>query len=135
MSNDRASQLKTSEIHGWHVYVISEEGREFSKIGSACRPQYRIDSIRNGNPRKLEIIKTWHLNSREIARRVEREAILSMPSRVKNRDWIAGSPEDAISAVEAAISKIPSPFFDGGKWKLNFASKSTEPNKGNQRHD
>lgn len=99
-----SDQIKAGKLHGWHVYVIAEDGNEFSKIGTAFNLTYRLAGLKNGNPRPLRIARSWHLDSREAAYAVEKVALATCAGRLPGRDWLDCAPEIAIAAVETAIS-------------------------------
>jgi hypothetical protein len=95
------------EVHGWHVYLVQEDGGAFCKIGTALTLNYRLAGLKNGNPRPLSITHSWHLDSRDKALRVERRALeLAGPRRLANRDWVHGTSESTRQFVEIAISEI-----------------------------
>lgn len=107
MGNSYHNQVRTGELHGWHVYVLSEEGGEYSKIGSATNIKYRVSGLRNGNPRDLSVACDWHFTGRAGARAVEARALkLAGSKRIPGRDWLRATPEQAIELVETAISDL-----------------------------
>jgi hypothetical protein len=107
MPNAYSDQVRAGVIHGWHVYVLSEEGDSYSKIGSALSVKYRVDGLRNGNPRILAVIQQWHFTSRAGARAVEARALaLGDEYRLKNRDWLRLSARDSVHLVELAMAEL-----------------------------
>lgn len=103
MSNYRSDQIKRGKIHGWYVYVLYEEGTGFAKIGSAARTDYRLGSLQSGNPRRLQVLKAWHLDDRETARMVEMTALKNAGEfRIPKSEWLKPGA-DAVALVEAAI--------------------------------
>jgi hypothetical protein len=105
MASCRGDQVKLGKIYGWHVYVIQEIGHaEYCKIGSASRPEYRLSSLQGGNPRRLEIVESWHLDDRETARAVEASALSELKAiRIPKSEWIKCAPEMAIATIERII--------------------------------
>lgn len=105
MPSYRSDQIKIGKIYGWHVYVIVEiDHDEFCKIGSASRVDYRLSSLQGGNPRRLKIAKSWHLDNREVARKVELDALKAMADRrLPKSEWIKCPSLAAIEAVERVI--------------------------------
>lgn len=107
MSANYADQLRKSEYFGWHVYAVHEVGGEFSKVGTASTPAYRIAGLQNGNPRRLAVVGIWHLDSRDLAFEVEKIALLHLGNdRVPGRDWVRCGPEQAREAVVDAIDQL-----------------------------
>lgn len=107
MANSFADQTKAGDIHGWHVYVLSEKGNAFCKIGSSLTVDYRLQGLQNGNPRTLAVVGDWHLNSRAGARSVEKRALaLASKYRLKGRDWLECPYWMAIEFVERAIAEL-----------------------------
>lgn len=107
MANSYADQTKAGDMHGWHVYVISEDGNAFSKIGSALTVDYRLSSLGNGNPRKLTVVRDWHFTNRSGARAVEKRALdISGATRLTGRDWLRCPYWVAIEYVEIAITEL-----------------------------
>lgn len=104
MSSNYAQQLAASKMHGWHVYVLAEDGGEYSKIGSALNFRYRLAGVQGGNPRKLILCAVWHFKDRGHARQVEAWALgRADVERVAKRDWVKCRPERAIELVKLAI--------------------------------
>lgn len=105
MAGYRSDQIKTGNIYGWHVYIIKEDGNTgYCKIGSTSRVDYRLDGLRTGNPRKLILFRSWHLDSREIARNLETTALhLAGPKRLPKSEWLKCSSDEAAEIVERAI--------------------------------
>lgn len=107
MANAYSDQMRAGELHGWRVYVLSEEGDAYCKIGSALTVKYRVDGLRNGNPRVLTVVRDWHFSGRSIARAVEARALeLGDEYRLKNRDWLKLSASRAIQLVELAMEEL-----------------------------
>ena len=107
MANSYADQAKAGEMHGWHVYVLSEEGDAYCKIGSALTVKYRVEGLRNGNPRALTVRADWHFSSRQEARSVEARALmLSDPWRLLGRDWLKMPASNAVGFVVNAIAEL-----------------------------
>lgn len=107
MPNYVSDQIKAGQIHGWHVYVLEEEGGEFCKIGSAFTIPYRLGSLQGGNPRRLSVFRSWHLDDRESARGVEYEALKALSDcRLPKSEWVKFSPAAAAAVVEAVISDM-----------------------------
>lgn len=107
MSNYFSDQNDLGKRWGWHVYVVIEEGGAFVKIGTARSLAYRLDGLKNGNPRPLRVVKSWCLDSRPSALAVEKAALKACGAkRIAGRDWVMGNPESAIAAVEFAIERL-----------------------------
>lgn len=107
MANSFADQVRAGDRHGWRVYVLSERGEEFCKIGSALTVSYRIQSLRNGNPRPLLLVAEWVFASRQQARMVESRALINAgPLRIQGRDWLECSSTIAVDLIENAISEL-----------------------------
>lgn len=107
MTNYRSDQLDRARIWGWFVYVVAEEGGAYSKIGTAANPKYRLESLRNGNPRPLVIAATWRLASRDEAFKLEKAALVAMGiGRSPGRDWVRTTPSKAIEAVERELVRL-----------------------------
>ena len=99
--------MKRAELHGWHIYVVYELEGPYTKIGTAGTVAYRVASLRDGNPRKLEIYKSWRLSSRENAFKVERAALARAEAkRVPGRDWVLLSHNLAAKLVEGAATEL-----------------------------
>ncbi|WP_430649824.1 GIY-YIG nuclease family protein [Bradyrhizobium ottawaense] len=95
------------EIHGWYVYLVEEEGGAFCKIGTALTLDYRLSSLKHGNPRPISIVKSWHMASRHAALQAERKALeLCGDSRLKGRDWIRGPASSVMPIIDQAISVV-----------------------------
>ncbi len=107
MPNAYSDQVDAGDIHGWHVYVLAEEGDEYCKIGSALTVKYRIDGLKNGNPRKLAVVADYHCQTRDAARAVEARALaMATAHRLPRRDWLKVSHLAAIGFVERAIADL-----------------------------
>ncbi len=107
MSNYFSDQNQLGKLWGWNVYVISEGGGEYVKIGTARSLLYRLDGLRNGNPRVLHIAKSWLLESRPAAFAVEKAALAACSgARLVGRDWVKCDAAAAIAAVEGAIVRL-----------------------------
>lgn len=105
--SDYADQLRISEILGWNVYVISEEGDVYAKVGTALNPSYRLSGLQGGNPRRLSLARVWHVLSRQDAFNIEITALgLLGVVRLKNRDWIRCSASEAIHAVRNTLISL-----------------------------
>jgi len=105
--SDFARLSDISRMYGWHVYVVQEEGDQYSKIGTAQNPRYRLGGLRGGNPRQLEMVAVWHVSSRQDALRVELQALANIgASRLHGRDWLNASAEEAMAAVRAAFDQL-----------------------------
>lgn len=95
---------RLSEIYGWHVYVISEEGGEFSKVGTSLRPNLRIDGLQNGNPRPLRLVAIWHLKTRGDALLLEARILARLgEARLSRRDWVRQPASVVIDELRATI--------------------------------
>lgn len=104
MPNYKSDQMQLAAIYGWYVYVLAEEGGEYSKIGTAQRPQFRVGTIQNGNPRRLKIAMTWHMQRREDAFSIEVLALAMLgDARLPGRDWVHYDAIESIAAVRSAI--------------------------------
>jgi hypothetical protein len=107
VANSYADQAKAGEMHGWHVYVLSEDGDEYCKIGSALTVKYRVEGLRNGNPRDLKVVVDWHFASRHDSRSVETRAlILCADRRLPGRDWLRMPASSAVGMVVNAIAEL-----------------------------
>jgi hypothetical protein len=105
MANYRSDQIKHGKIYGWHVYVIDEGRKGYSKIGSASRVEYRLSCLQSGNPRRLRVVKSWHLDNRESARAVEIAALkLAGDLRLPKSEWLNCDAALASELVEQAIN-------------------------------
>lgn len=102
-----ADQFDSSSRHGWHLYLLTEDGGEYCKVGTALTVKYRVDGLRNGNPRKLVLVGDWHFPDREDALAVE-ALVLSLASshRVPRRDWLKLDVSEAIGFVLRAIAML-----------------------------
>lgn len=79
----------------------------YTKIGTAINVKYRLSSLRNGNPRKLNLHKIWHVSSRADALKLEREVLIrAVSKRVDGRDWVLLSHELAVILVLAAARDL-----------------------------
>ena len=97
-------------MHGWHVYVLSEAGDEYCKIGSALTVKYRVDGLRNGNPRVLSVVADWHFSSRDSARAIESRALISASTfRLPRRDWLKMPSNAAVGLIDRAIAELGLP--------------------------
>jgi len=109
MPNAYSDQTRMGELHGWHVYLIEEDGGLFCKIGTALTIEYRLSGLGAGNPRALTLAYSWHLSNRENARAVERRALeLCGIRRLDKKEWVRGSAENTKKFVEQAISEMGS---------------------------
>lgn len=107
MANAYADQTRMGDIHGWHVYLVEEEGGSFCKIGSALTIDYRLSGLKNGNPRPLTLAMSWHFASRASARAVERKALeLSGDRRIPGRDWVVGPAIETAKFIEQATTLL-----------------------------
>lgn len=107
MANSYADQERAGEMLGWHVYVLSEDGDAYCKIGSALTVKYRVEGLRNGNPRQLIVVADWHFASRQDARAVESHAlVLCAAWRLPGRDWLKMPSSSAIGFVVNAIAEL-----------------------------
>jgi hypothetical protein len=107
VANAFSDQVRMGEIHGWHVYLVEEEGGAFCKIGTALTINYRLSGLKNGNPRPLALARSWHFASRELALKVEKKALeLSGDRRLTGRDWVRGSASEISFLIEWAISVV-----------------------------
>jgi hypothetical protein len=112
VANYKSDQTKIGNIYGWHVYLIRETGASgFVKIGSASRVEYRLASLRSGNPRRLELVKSWHLDNREQARGVELAVLKNLDGyRLPASEWfqcraglVAATVDETIIHLGATI--------------------------------
>ena len=95
-----------SAINGWSVYVAAEDGGDFSKVGTSVRLDNRIVQLQNGNPRQLNIVASWHLNTRRDAMRLEQYVLARMGHlRLYNRDWIKCHHALLVGSVNDVIKK------------------------------
>lgn len=107
MGNAYSDQTRKGEIHGWHVYLIEEDGGAFCKIGTALTLDYRLSGLKNGNPRVLMIVKSWHLSSRASARAAEARALeLCSDLRLLGRDWVRGPAIKIGPLIELALAEV-----------------------------
>jgi hypothetical protein len=107
VANAYSDQTKKGDLHGWHVYLLEEEGGAFCKIGSALTIDYRLSGLKNGNPRALTIAKSWHLSSRSGARSVEARALeLCGNRRLPGRDWVRGPAIETAPKIEFALTEL-----------------------------
>ena len=86
-----AGNIYSGERGPWFVYIIYEEGGEDGpvKIGTAVNVEYRINSMRAGNWRRLMVARTFAVRSRSLALRIEREALSQLSDcRIPTRDWV-----------------------------------------------
>lgn len=103
----RSDLITISNKFGWHLYVLTEEGGEYSKIGTATNVKYRLAGLQNGNPRRLRIVGIWHLESRDAAFKVEIAALCRLGvARLKGRDWVKCEGEEARAAVLSVFRKL-----------------------------
>jgi hypothetical protein len=109
----KSDLLAASKIYGWHIYVISEAGNQFCKIGTARNLKYRIDGLGTGNPRPLKLVNSWHLSSRDEAFKVEREILNRLVEcRVAGREWFECPPRVLVDAVDIVIRDLRSSLWD-----------------------
>lgn len=107
MANSYSDQTRMGDIHGWNVYLVEEEGGAFCKIGSALTIDYRLSGLKNGNPRRLALARSWHFASRAVARAVEKKALeLCGDRRIAGRDWVRGPAIEAAKAIEQAVAVL-----------------------------
>jgi hypothetical protein len=107
MANYRSDQIRTGDIHGWHVYLIEEEGGAFCKIGRAATVARRLSGLQSGNARRLAVAKSWHLDTRAMAVDVENLALTKLTGwRVPKTEWIRGSSVFIGETVEEVIKEI-----------------------------
>jgi hypothetical protein len=99
--------MRISELRGWHVYVLAEEGDAFCKIGTTSTPHHSIQQLQNGNPRQMRVVADWHFASRALARSVESKALDSAGLlRLERRNWLECSPEAAVGFVKCAMARL-----------------------------
>lgn len=53
------------------VYVIKETGTNYYKIGISIHPDIRLKQAQTYNPRKLLLIGSYNVGTRELARKIE----------------------------------------------------------------
>jgi hypothetical protein len=95
------------DIHGWHVYLVEEDGGSFCKIGTALTIDYRLSGLKNGNPRKLTLARSWHFASRPEAMAVEKKALnLCGDRRLAGRDWVRGSSAEVGEFIQQAVTAL-----------------------------
>lgn len=89
------------------VYVLAEAGGEDAgptKIGTATNVAYRVDSLRGGNPRRLVIIETFALPSRDRALAVERAVKDSLTCVAVGRDWLVEGSATVLDAIRKVLN-------------------------------
>lgn len=110
MPNAYSNQLAAASVQGWYVYVVTEEGNQYCKIGTALNPAYRFSGLGGGNPRILSCVALFHFRERDIAYRVEKWALQYMgEARQPKRDWCSGHYSVAIDAVIRGIIRAGVP--------------------------
>lgn len=94
----------------WFLYVICESGAEETgpcKIGTASNVKYRIDGMKCGNWRPLEIQAIYASNSRSEAIRLESKILASFGDRrLAGRDWVKATPAQILEAF-SLNGKVP----------------------------
>jgi len=69
------------------VYLVTEDGRPFFKIGVAADPKRRIKELQTGNPRQLEIGHIEWFPTRQMARTVERAMHANFATHAAKGEW------------------------------------------------
>jgi hypothetical protein len=88
-----------------HLYVVSEAGVTSgpTKVGTATNVEYRIASLRDGNPRALTVVATFTFETHGVAVQFGK-ALLSRLTRVApGRSWVAEGSAQVVEIIKSMI--------------------------------
>lgn len=85
------------------IYVISEAGQTFCKVGIASSGEKRLTQLQLGNVRRLTLELFKPVPN---PRRTEYAAHSQLWTRHEGGEWFNVSPADALAAVEAALGVV-----------------------------
>lgn len=89
-----------------YVYIISEGANGPVKIGMANNPGWRVCELQTGNPRKLRLVDTWAMFTRQEAFDVERLIRDALKDERITGEWYAISEAEALTIVPLFVSNV-----------------------------
>ncbi|HEY5970445.1 MAG TPA: GIY-YIG nuclease family protein [Pseudoxanthomonas sp.] len=87
-----------------HIYVVHCKHLSCSKVGIATNTKKRLVQIQNGCPYSLDLVACFSVDDQRAALAIEEHAAWSLRPFHMLGEWYAVTPEQAIQAVEQAIS-------------------------------
>lgn len=100
-------EIPKSSGAGRYIYVIGECGLLSPvKIGVASHPIWRLQGLRAGNHRPMELRRAWIIDDKQFAGTVERKIHKNFRSALVHGEWFMVTADDvAVFISELAASR------------------------------
>lgn len=83
----------------WTLYLISEFGHSFYKVGTAWHPRRRMSNLQCGNPRKLSIAVVF-IGNREDCVEIESSILDRFAFQRASGEWVQASLDEIVAAID-----------------------------------